>query len=76
MKVYHVELKQPIAGKSHYYFGSKIAIYDVLTVEQVGISYKSLSNLYDLSKQPYENKKCIIRLGEFHRKAGNRCRKI
>ena len=70
-KVYHVEMKEPMNGERHFYFGSQVAIYDVFSVEQVGISYKSLRG-YNITKQPYENKKCIIRLGKLHRKHTNR----
>lgn len=71
-KVYHVEMKEPIDGKKHFYFGSQIAIFEVLTVKQVGISYKALSNNYRLLHEPYENKKCIIRLGTLVRKKTER----
>lgn len=75
-KIYHIEFKELVNGKIHYYFGSQAAIYDTFDSETVGISYKSLSNQYDLSKQQYENKKCIIRLGDLKRKKGNRGKKI
>lgn len=71
-KVYHVEFYEPVNGKRHYYFGSQAAIYDTFDAITIGISYRALSNQYDLSKQPYENRKCIIRLGELKRKKGNR----
>ncbi len=38
-------------------------MYDVLSNEVVGITYKTLLNCVKLSKEPYENKKCIIRQG-------------
>ena len=75
-KVIHLEFKEPIEGESHFYFGSVAAIYDHLTVEQVGISSRALSNKYDLSKAPYENKRVVIRLGELKRKKGDRGRKV
>ena len=62
-KVIHVELKEPGDRPKHFYFGSKKAVYDVLTNEEVGITYKTLLNCVKLSKEPYENKKCIIRQG-------------
>lgn len=62
-KVFHVELKQPVDGKQHFYFGSKKAVYDVLPSEVVGITYRTLLNCVRLSNGPYENKKCIIRQG-------------
>lgn len=63
-KVFHVELKQPVDGKQHFYFGSKRAIFDVLPHDAVGITYRTLTNCVKLSNGPYENKKCVIRQGE------------
>lgn len=68
-KVYHVELKE---NSDHYYFGSQVAIFDTLTPEQLGISYNVLKDRYTLSDQPYENKKCIIRLGYLVTRKTNR----
>ncbi len=62
-KVIHVELKEPIEGQRHFYFGSKKAVYSVFSSETVGISYRYLANAVRLSNGPYENKKCIIRQG-------------
>ena len=47
--------------KSSKYFASKKTVYDVLSNEVVGITYKTLLNCVMLSDGPYENKKCIIR---------------
>ncbi len=63
-KVFHVELKQPVDGRKHFYFGSKRAIFDVLSHDAVGITYRTLTNCVNLQNGPYENKKCIIRQGE------------
>ena len=71
-KVYHVEFKEPINGQTHFFFGSQSAIYELLTAEQIGMSYNSLQNNYNLKLAPYENKKCTIRLGELIRKKTNR----
>ena len=67
-KVIHLELKEPKDGKSDYYFGSLLAIYDSLQKEDVGITYKSLTNALR-GKETYENKTCIIRVGRLERKA-------
>ena len=62
--VYHVELKDPIENeKKHTYFGSQAAIFQTFGNDRLGISYRSLTNNYDLSVSEYENKKCIIRKG-------------
>jgi hypothetical protein len=62
--VYHVELKDPRDNeRKHMYFGSQAAIFQTFGNDRLGISYRSLSNNYDLSERDYENKKCIIRKG-------------
>lgn len=63
-KLYHIEFNNEIDGKRHYYFGSKSAIYQHFSTEQVGITYNTLRNLGDMSKKPYINSLCIIRQGE------------
>nr|UWI25172.1 MAG: hypothetical protein [Bacteriophage sp.] len=65
--VIHVELRKPYNGNTHYYFGSKAAIYDTLPEELVGISIASLWNV-DLTSGEYSNKHCIIRMGKLKRK--------
>lgn len=70
-KVIHVELKEPIKGKRHYYYGSKAAIYDELPEEVIGIKKESLWNV-DLDKVEYQNKFCTIRMGTLKRKQTNR----
>jgi len=73
-KIYHVELK----GKEpkDYYFGSKKAVFDQFTKSDIGLSLQELWNT-DLEKYPYlyENDKCIIRLGNLHRKKTGRGKK-
>lgn len=66
-KVIHIELKEPFDGKRHFYFGSKTAIYELFTPEQIGISKESLWN-QDLDEKEYENKLCTIRMGLLRRK--------
>lgn len=64
-KVIHIELLNPPFGRAtHYYFGSKAAIYQTFTAEELGISYASLRNVGNLTEYPYANRKCIIRQGE------------
>ena len=65
----HVELTQ--TGK-HYYFGSMKAIYGVLSVDDVGISYNTLRSHYSPKEDfPYKNEKCIIRKGSIVRTSKN-----
>lgn len=70
--IIHVEFTSgPLAGQ-HRYFGSIIAIYDQFTREEIGIAYQRLIRKKLSSFNPYQNKKCIIRRGEIHRKPANR----
>lgn len=67
-KVIHLHFKDDVASIIHdWYFGSLKAIYDSRTVEEIGISYKSLTNALR-GKEVYENKKVIIRIGKLERK--------
>lgn len=63
-KILHVELRNSIDGERHYYFGSKAAIFQRFTSEQVGITYYSLKNICITKDKPYVNRQCIIRQGE------------
>lgn len=60
-KVIHVYI---IDQDKNYYFGSMKAIYNVLTVDQVGLQYQSLINYYSANDtEEFRNNKCIIRKG-------------
>lgn len=63
-KIIHVEMLQPIDGQKHFYFGSKAAIFQRFTPDQIGISYKTLRNIGSLKDSPFSNNKCIIRQDE------------
>ncbi len=68
-KVIHVHMND---GQD-YYFGSIIAIYDVLTPEQLGINYDCLVNGFKIRPgNPFTNDRCTIQAGELHRKKTNR----
>ena len=69
-KVIHVQLKESYKGKSHYYFGSIAAIYDVLPKDVVGITKESLWNV--LKDETYTGAKSTIRFGILHTKQSNR----
>lgn len=60
IKVFHLEL-----NGEHYYFGSKKALCDAFSKEDIGITYPSLRNYALSPSNPYVNKKknCIIREG-------------
>lgn len=56
--IVHVQIKD-----RHYYFKTLSSVFDVLSSEELGITYGSLRN-YKLSPlHPYQNNKCIIRKG-------------
>jgi hypothetical protein len=63
-KVYHVELADPRGNEpKHSYFGSQAAIFQTFGNERLGISYRSLSNSYNLQEREYSNRHCTIRMG-------------
>ncbi len=59
-KIVHLEL---LSKKSHYYFGSLKAIYELFQSEEIGITYGSLKNLKLSKDNFYRNARCIIRVG-------------
>ena len=61
-KVFHVELHRPDGETHHFFFGSKRAICNILSPEELGIGYKYLCNL-DLMKEEYHGRKATIRMG-------------
>lgn len=75
-KIFHVELKNRPKEEKHYYFGSKTAIFDTFTKNDIGISKQQLW-ITDLTKFPYlyENNYCIIHLGVIQRIKTNRGKK-
>lgn len=66
-KVVHLHMKEPYNGESDFYFGSLKAIFDTVPHEAIRISYKYLTNAIN-GKTQFENKRCIIRIGELIRK--------
>lgn len=70
-KVVHLHFKEPHEETSDLYFSSIKAIYEQVPESAVGIKYKSLTNAIR-GKNCYENKNCIIRIGELLRKSNIR----
>lgn len=68
MKIFHVELKKDGGSSRHYYFSSLAAIYEVLRVDDIGCKVERLWNFGVAIDHPFENKHCIIRMGEVVRK--------
>ena len=67
-KVIHVEFK---SGTSQY-FGSVAAIYELFSVDTIGIAQQSLYDYGITPDKPYTNKVCTIYEGAIKRKKGNR----
>lgn len=63
--IYHVEFH---GNGSHFYFGSKSAIFELFTPEDIGCSPTTLKSVRVKPGSPYVNKKCIIRTGKLYRK--------
>lgn len=63
-KVFHVELREPIDGEKHFYFGSKMAIFQRFTPETIGTTYNTLRAAGSIKNKPYVTKWAIIREGE------------
>jgi|GEM_PF-2482161 len=61
-KVIHVELNVAYKGQKDWYFGSKKAVSQYLSKEQLGIKYSTLRNI-NLEKYDYENALCRIKQG-------------
>lgn len=74
-KIIHVHFIEPFEGMSDLYFGSVIAIYDVVPKEAVGITYHSLSYAIR-GKSEYRNKKVVIRVGQLMRKSQSRTKDV
>lgn len=70
--IIHLQLKET---DEHFYFGSLSALTEMFGKDTIGITYSSLRSFVSLHDYPFENRKCIIRKGEFHQKEGNRGRK-
>lgn len=60
------------ANGAHFYFGSIASIFDIFTVEDIGVTEGRLRSYNVELGKPYVNKNCIIRRGNFYRKKGNR----
>jgi hypothetical protein len=59
--IVHVQIKD-----RHYYFKTLSSVFDVLSSEELGITYGSLRNYKITPLHPYKNSKCIIRKGTIY----------
>lgn len=57
-KVVHLEI-----NGEHYYFGSISALCHTFSKEVIGVSYGYLRHVHLAPDNPFQNKKCIIRVG-------------
>ncbi len=57
-KVVHLQI-----GDEHYYYGSVANVYEYHSTEEIGIGYGALRNYALNENNPYQNAKCIIRVG-------------
>ena len=68
-KVIHVHFK---ADGSDEYFGSKAAVFQAHTPEEIGVKYDTIANIVIDQAHPYENKAVVIKVGPLIRKVTNR----
>lgn len=73
-KLYKITFKEPIEGKTDFFFGSLSAIYDTFTAEQVGCSVSRLWNIGVSKGTRYSGAKCDITVEELIRKQTKRGR--
>ena len=62
-KIVLVILREPIDGEQIFFFGSVVAVYDMLGKEQIGIACPSLRAALRRGGGTYRNKKCFIKVG-------------
>jgi len=65
---YRVRFREPIRGRSDFYFGSLSAIYDLFTVDQIGCSKSHLWNVKVSDGIDYHGRRCSISLEVLNRK--------
>lgn len=68
--IIHVELFEPKDGRTHFYFGCLLAVFDFFTAEEVGVTR---SKIQKTAMPPvYETSKCIIRKSKLISKKNKR----
>jgi hypothetical protein len=58
--IYRVSLKEPIDGKTDWFYGSLSAIFTNFTPEEIGCGVRRLWNLKITEDNPYIGRKCTI----------------
>jgi len=69
--IYRVSFKEPIDGKTDYFFGGLSAIFTNFTPEEIGCKVQRLWNLKITENNPYIGKKCTISKERLIRKKQN-----
>ncbi|MCL1932836.1 MAG: hypothetical protein FWF53_03340 [Candidatus Azobacteroides sp.] len=69
--IYRVSFKEPIDGKTDYFFGGLSAIFTTFAPEQVGCKVTRLWNVKITEDKPYIGKKCTITKESLTRKNKN-----
>ena len=67
--IYKVTFKEPINGKTDYFFGGLSAIFTKFAPEQVGCKVQRLWNVKITEDKPYVGKKCTITKERLTRKS-------
>jgi hypothetical protein len=58
--IYRVSFKEPIDGKTDYFYGSLSAIFTNFTPEEIGCKVQRLWNIKITEDKPYFGRKCTI----------------
>ena len=58
--IYRVSFKEPINGKTDYFFSSLSAIFTIFAPSQVGCKVQRLWNLKITEERPYVGRKCTV----------------
>lgn len=66
--IYHLEFH----SGAHHYYGSITAMYQIFDAKTLGVSKGRLYNFKLTPENPYMNKVCTIRKGDFKRIKTNR----
>jgi hypothetical protein len=66
--IYRVSFKEPIDGKTDYFYGSLSAIFTNFTPEEIGCKVQRLWNIKITGETPYIGRKCTITKEPLRRK--------
>ncbi|MEZ3441558.1 hypothetical protein [Alistipes sp.] len=69
--IYRVSFREPVGGKTDYFFGSLSAIFAAFTTAQIGCGVRRLWNIGITTENPYNGRKCSITKEPLTRKRQN-----